>query len=301
MNESSTSQSPQAAARKLGVSPGMLRRWSDEFAPYLSGGGDSTQGKTQRRYTQNDMATLTTIKELINNGMTYEQVRQQLADQKTSPAEATLPYGEADLSEAQYADISSNGNEETALMAANESESPAIAFLTNTLMALSDSQKSVLNSQAANRELMGVLIQDNFNLKEENNRLRERILEIERNTAEIERQAVQIRQEEEWRREMLRQEMEAKITSVQQMATEAFTTAHSIEMPDIKAIETNPGCLGALFGRGGTKILTVPRRHRGSQEELRPTPTPPAASSQIQPSFIQPSPPTHPKPTVPPE
>ena len=42
------------------------------------------------------------------------------------------------------------------------------------------------------------MLQDNFNLKEENNRLRERILEVERDVS-------QNRQEEEWRREALPQ------------------------------------------------------------------------------------------------
>jgi DNA-binding transcriptional MerR regulator len=290
MNESAAYRLPQAVARELDVSPATLRRWSDEFADYLSRGADSAQGRSHRRYSEQDIATLMVVKELMNNGMTYEQVRQQLAQRPlvgtTEPSAPLSPTPETRDTFFQ--------NEETALMAANDGESPAIAFLTNTLMALSDGQKSILNSQAANRELMGVLIQDNFNLKEENNRLRERILEVERTAA-------QIRQEEEWRREALRQELDSKIAAVQQLATQAVNTASSIQMPDIKAVSTKPGCLGALFGVGGTQILTVPRRRReGLQaQQVGGLPPRPAAGSG-QPSFSsQPS--AYPKPTAPPE
>lgn len=272
MNEQANFKTPQAVARELEVSAATLRRWADEFADFLSTGADSAQGRSHRRYTDQDIATLTLIKELMNNGMTYEQVRLQLTQRLSMPLDLA-PH-----------DDDFDPDQGTALIAANGAESPAIAFLTNTLMALSDSQKSILNSQAANRELMGVLIQDNFNLKEENNRLRERILEVERSAA-------QIRQEEEWRREALRQEMDAKIASVQQLATQAISTANSIEMPDIKAVSTKPGCLGSLFGAGGTQILSVPRRRREGLE-ARQAGQPPASPQSL---------PAYPKPTAPPE
>jgi DNA-binding transcriptional MerR regulator len=294
MNDQSIYRPPQAVAKELDVSSATLRRWSDEFADYLSSGADSAQGRSHRRYSERDIAILTTIKELMNKGMTYEQVRQQLANRFTVSPESTLhlssdPTSKDDFGDSEYL-TEINPTEESALVAANGAESPAIAFLTNTLMALSDSQKSILNSQTANRELMGVLIQDNFNLKEENNRLRERILDVERSAA-------QLRQEEEWRREALRQELDAKIAAVQQLATEAITTANSVEAPDIKAINTKPGCLGALFGGGGTRIISIPgRRNRAGQETRHAGPAP----SSNQPSF-SPQPPAHPKPTAPPE
>lgn len=180
MNESSTYRLPQAVARELDVSPATLRRWSDEFADYLSQGADSAQGRSHRRYSEQDIATLILVKELMNNGMTYEQVRQQLAQQPLGSNEPSLPLSPTPETRGRF-----DQNEETALVAASDGESPAIAFLTNTLMTLSDGQKSILNSQAANREIMGVLIQDNFNLKEENTRLRERILEVERSAAQV--------------------------------------------------------------------------------------------------------------------
>lgn len=282
MNEQANFRPPQAVARELDVSPATLRRWADEFADYLSTGADSAQGRSHRRYTDQDITTLTLIKELMNNGLTYEQVRVQLTQRLSVPGDLA-PHEDG-----------FDPNQGTALITANGAESPAIAFLTNTLMTLSDSQKSILNSQAANRELMGVLIQDNFNLKEENNRLRERILEVERSAA-------QIRQEEDWRREALRQEMDAKIASVQQLATQAISTANSIEMPDIKAVSTKPGCLGALFGAGGTQILSMPRRRREGLEARQAGQIPGVADRAAQPAASSSPPPAYPKPTAPPE
>ena len=90
MSEQSIYRPPQAVARELDVSPATLRRWSDEFADYLSSGANSAQGKSHRRYSEHDIATLATIKELMNNGMTYEQVRQQLANHFSVSSESTL-------------------------------------------------------------------------------------------------------------------------------------------------------------------------------------------------------------------
>jgi uncharacterized protein YlxW (UPF0749 family) len=174
------------------------------------------------------------------------------------------------------------------LVASGSGESPALAFLTNTLATLSDSQKSILNSQSANRELLGVLLQDNFNLKEENNRLRERILEVERDVAKQ-------RQDEDWRREALRQELESKIASSNQLAQEAMAAAQSIEMPEIKTIETKPGCLGMVFGRGSTQVITTePSQKKQGASKARSTPY--TTSSQSDPVA-----PNHPKPMFPPE
>ncbi len=184
-------------------------------------------------------------------------------------------------------DDANPGAQERALIAANGAEAAAINFLTNTLATLSDSQKSIINSQAANRELLGVLIQDNFNLKEENNRLRERILEVERDLS-------QTRQEEEWRREALRQELDARIGAVQQLATQAMITAQTVEAPELKAVKSKSGCLGALFGGGDTQIVAIPRRR--SREAATASSAPPVpAPSPSQPSA------SYPRPTFPPE
>jgi hypothetical protein len=105
---------------------------------------------------------------------------------------------------------------------------PAMTFLADTLHNVADSQQAVLNSQAANRELLGVVLQDNFNLKEENTRLRERMLELER-------QVSQIRRDEETRRDSLRTELEARMQEMQRAVV----------------MQSRSGCLGGLFGSGG--------------------------------------------------
>lgn len=303
MNEESAFWAPQAMARELDISPATLRRWSDEFSGYLSPEANSDQGRSHRRYSNSDLEVLFDVKELMSNGLTYEQARQQLTDHLegvSEPVTRVSPEIDGDdLSPGGFGqpldvmDDETEENEEKALIAANGSESPAVAFLNNTLATLSDTQKSILNSQSANRELLGVLIQDNFNLKEENNRLRERILEIERGMTHR-------HQEEEWRREAMRQELEAKVAMAQQMAQQAITTAQSIEVevPEIKTTKSNPGCLGAMLGLTNTEVAVVPRRRKGkSSQAAGPVggapqyPASPSASSR----------PVHPRPTAPPE
>lgn len=294
MSRSSNYRPAHTVAKELGIAPAMLRSWSDEFADYL----DFPTGKSPRRYSQRDAGILSAVKELLNQGLTNEEVHERLASRLGEPQ--FTPVESAQVVELEIdspnltVDSPDQDDGQTALVAANGPEAATISFLTNTLVALSDSQKSILNSHTANRELLGVLIQDNFNLKEENNRLRERVLDLERSTA-------QYRQEEEWRREALRKELDAKIAAVQQVANQALTTAHSIEMPDIKAVSTKPGCLGALFGAGGTQILTMPHRRPEGQTSAQAGSVPAAMAGQPQSSSPGQSPILHPKPSAPPE
>jgi hypothetical protein len=64
-------------------------------------------------------------------------------------------------------------------LATTESSSVPIAALSDGLQTIASGQKTILDSQQVNRDLLGVVIQDNFNLKEENARLRERMLRLE--------------------------------------------------------------------------------------------------------------------------
>jgi DNA-binding transcriptional MerR regulator len=282
MSEELIHRAPQTVARELDISLSTLRRWSDEFSVYLSTSAGAA-GQAHRRYLDSDITTLHTIKNWVNEGMTYEQVHQQLNGQSGSADDSSSPLPPP----SGGPDVQAEERKEQAIVAAGGPESPALAFLTNTLATLSDNQKSILNSQAANRELLGVLLQDNFNLKDENTRLRDRILEVERDVA-------QTRQDEEWRREALRQELEAKIATATQLATQALTAAHSVETPEIRAIESKSGCLGMLLGRGGMQIISLPRRSKGRAEATPPTV---ASASSAQPSAS----PQHPKPMFPPE
>ncbi len=299
MDEQFMFQLPHVVARELDISSATLRRWSDEFAEFLSAEAGPADGRTHRRYTEGDLTTLGAIKNLMNNGLTYEQVRQELIshtpasppqDVTQAPPEPDVPIPSGfDRFRQPLPDDDEEDeelDEQKGLVAAG-GDNPALSFLTNTIATLSDGQKSILNSQAANRELLGVLIQDNFNLKEENNRLRERVLEVERDLAKV-------RQEDEWRREALRQELDHKIALAQQTASQALAAAQNVELPEIKAVKTRTGCLGMLFGGGDTKIITVPRRRD------RQAPAGPAAGAVPPASSERPAA-AHPKPFYPPE
>ncbi len=286
MSEQAVLRSPHVVAHELDISPATLRRWSDEFKDFLSEDASASSGRSHRRYNGGDLMTLQFIKELMNDGLTYEQVRERLVSRPVVAASAN-PARPVDIDPDDDSPLfdEDDGNDlatEAALITPNGAESPALAFLTNTLATLSDSQKSILNSQAANRELLGVLLQDNFNLKEENNRLRDRILEVEREVA-------QTRQDEEWRRESLRQELEGKIAVASQLATQALTTASSIELPEIKTVENKSGCLGMLLGGGTSQVVATPKRPKPG---AGPRPAAPGSA---------PTAANHPKPLFPPE
>jgi DNA-binding transcriptional MerR regulator len=208
MSDISRYRQPQEVAARLEVSPSTLRRWSEEFAEFLSPQADSSEDKQHRRYSDEDLAALITVKGLMADGLTYDQVREQLSDQQTGGT----PDGPGSMV-----------TTDAALPLA-----PAMTFLADTLHNVADSQQAVLNSQAANRELLGVVLQDNFNLKEENTRLRERMLELERHVS-------QIRRDEETRRESLRAELEARMQEMQRAVV----------------MQSRSGCLGGLFGSGG--------------------------------------------------
>jgi N-acetylmuramic acid 6-phosphate (MurNAc-6-P) etherase len=57
--------------------------------------------------------------------------------------------------------------------------------LADTLRAMIENQQTIQNSLQVNRNLQGVIIQDNFNLKEENMKLRERMLRMEQELSDL--------------------------------------------------------------------------------------------------------------------
>ncbi len=205
---------PQEVAARLEVSAFTLRQWTDQFADFLSEEARLDDAGHPRRYTDEDLATLIVVKGLLNEGLSHDQVRQRLSELRTAAQPA------AERSEPDHEQTPPAGPPALPI-------APAIAFISDTLHNVATSQQAVLNSQAANRELLGVVLQDNFNLKEENARLRERMLELERQMAQLGR-------EQEARREALRAEMEARMQDLQRMVM----------------LQSRSGCLGGLFGIG---------------------------------------------------
>lgn len=172
---------PNEVANQLQISPSTLRRWSNEFADYLSETAGRTQlesgGGAHRRYSDEDLETLMTIKGLLAEGLTYIQVARRLDALRLRRAPDDGAVAEGD-----------GGQRSTALTPLDSSPvAPAVTVLADTLHTVADGQQLLLGSQQANRELMAVLLQDNFGLKEENAKLRDRMLEMERDLAEIRR------------------------------------------------------------------------------------------------------------------
>ncbi len=62
-----------------------------------------------------------------------------------------------------------------------------MTVLADTLHTVAEGQQLLLGSQQANHDLLTVVLQDNFSLKEESARLRDRMLDLERSLAEIQR------------------------------------------------------------------------------------------------------------------
>jgi DNA-binding transcriptional MerR regulator len=173
---------PNEVANQLQISPSTLRRWSNEFSDYLSEAAGRAQVESgrgaHRRYSDEDLETLMTIKGLLIEGLTYIQVGRRLDALRLRRA-----TGDA----AAAGDDAGRSTMALAPVFDPSSVAPAVTVLADTLHTVADGQQLLLGSQQANREMMAVLLQDNFGLKEENAKLRDRMLEMERDLAELRR------------------------------------------------------------------------------------------------------------------
>ena len=183
---------PAEVAERLGISAATLRRWSSRFGEFLELGEGGQDGGTHRRYSAADVATLARVQQLLEQGWTYEQVADRLAQGPVdSPTSETLgetvtaaaPDSEPDLSP-EMAMVSTATSFDANADLSVDALSPAARFMRDTMQAVTGNQQIILNSQQANRDMLGVMIQDNLNLKSENTDLRERMLELERELGE---------------------------------------------------------------------------------------------------------------------
>jgi DNA-binding transcriptional MerR regulator len=215
---------PSEVANQLQVSPSTLRRWSNEFADFLSdaAGRPSSEpdgGTSHRRYADSDLQTLMTIKGLRAEGLTYVQVGKRLEALRLRHdlADEPEPGPEVDSRSLGW-----SVRDTTAV-------APAVTVLADTLHTVADGQQLLLGSQQANRDLLTVVLQDNFSLKEENAKLRNRMLELERDLSEM-RRVDQVRRESlEARLQQLELQVRARVQRMRQ--------------------EERAGCLGQWFGR----------------------------------------------------
>lgn len=202
---------PAEVAEQLGVSPATLRRWSQRFAAFLDLGEAAADSHAHRRYTEHDVAVLRQVKELLEQGWTYEHVASQLRQATGAPSPvADRPEGVDENQMAAPSQIDDLARLDPApsptpadldarsgqalvpappemLSASDNGLPPAALMLQNAIQAVVDNQQLLLNSQHAGRDLLGVMIQDNLNLKTENTGLRERMLDLERELAEVRR------------------------------------------------------------------------------------------------------------------
>lgn len=217
---------PNEVATQLQVSPSTLRRWSDEFADFLSESAGRPHLATgapaaHRRYTDEDLETLLTIKGLLAEGLTYIQVGKRLEALRRQQTPAT-------------ADVEEEATRITALGPSLRDTpfAPAISVLADTLHTVADGQQLLLGSQQANRDLLTVVVQDNFSLKEENAKLRDRMLDLEREMSEMRRQEA-----------AHREALEARL---QQLEAQLYRPPPPVAQPRYSG---RPGCLGQLLGR----------------------------------------------------
>jgi DNA-binding transcriptional MerR regulator len=153
----------QQTATELGVSPSTLKRWTKDFAPFLSPAAPITGDGTGRRFSPEDVAILQRIKEQLAGGLSTEELIEQLhAEGQAETASMVLTTQDDGMG-----------------------QSAGFVVLTDTLRAMIENQQTIQNSLQVNRNLQGVIIQDNFNLKEENMKLRERMQKLEQELADL--------------------------------------------------------------------------------------------------------------------
>lgn len=149
------------------VTPDMLRGWMHRFAQVLSASAKADPP----RFSTADVAALGMVQKLLEQGFQDEQINSQLTPKRIVPDES--------------ASLALSADQARQLVEGKAALLPQA--LGDILSAIANGQQTVLNSQSTVREIVGVVVQDNFNLKEENRKLRDRMLELERALAEYQR------------------------------------------------------------------------------------------------------------------
>ncbi len=185
-------------ASHLQATSAQLMEWNERFGHLLA----VDLAAEQPRYTTADVAVLIAIQRLLDQGLDDTQIHNQLTPQR-------LP-----LSNLATEITDDMATDETALANLNAGGVPQV--VADLLSTIASSQQSVLNGQGTVREIVNVVVQDNFNLKEENRKLRDRMLESERAFAEYQRR-------EETRKERLESRVRAlenTVTALQQQVAQ---------------------------------------------------------------------------------
>ena len=153
----------QQAATELNVSVNTLKRWAKDFGPFLSPAGPVSGDGAGRRFNDEDVQVLGRVKEQLASGSSTEEVVEQLHAEGRGETVASALATREEMS----------------------GQSVGFVVLTDTLRAMIENQQAIQNSLQVNRNLQGVIIQDNFNLKEENMKLRDRMQQLEQEINEV--------------------------------------------------------------------------------------------------------------------
>lgn len=191
---------PAEVAGHLDISLDALDRLRLRFARYLSRGAAAADA----RFVHADVATLVMLQRLLDQGYDEGQIAQAL----TPPP---VPTSQAEDAKAAHA---ATALTTTPHIGGEPSEAgTGLARLVGDAMnTLAGTQQAVLNSQGSLREMLNVVVQDNFNLKDENRKLRDRMLELERALAEYQRREETRKERSESRLRAL----EATVAALQQ-------------------------------------------------------------------------------------
>lgn len=180
------------AAGELTVSANTLKRWAKDFDQFLSPSGASNGA---RRFTSDDVGILRRVKDQLSDGLSTDEVIEMF--QSEGLGEPGSPSGSTAL----------------ATRDAPGSQGAGFVVLTDTLRAMIENQQAIQNSLQVNRNLQGVIIQDNFNLKEENMKLRERMQRVEQELQDLQKRDVDNRITFEQRLVQLEREARKSILS----------------------------------------------------------------------------------------
>ena len=158
--------SPAEVANHLQISVDTLRQWNQRFTHFL--GADAVTAAP--RYTSADIAVLLTVQKYLDQGLADDEVRSRLIPKRIVPSPPTA--------------LATAEPQEITITPDNLGLPQVVADLLSTI---ANGQQSVLHGQSTVREIINVMAQDNFNLKDENRKLRDRTLELERVFAEYQR------------------------------------------------------------------------------------------------------------------
>jgi regulator of replication initiation timing len=189
-------------AHHLQIAPETLYEWCGLFGALLTakveGGSDAetsdpeaSSAEAAPSFGQADVAVLQTVQLLLEQGYDPEQIRDRLKPKRFAPSLAEEERAESHALTPAVVEADAGAR----LLATGQS-------VADLLGAIAGSQQAVLNSQSSMRDMVSVVVQDNFSLKDENRKLRERMLELERALAEYQRR-------EETRKERMEARMRA--------------------------------------------------------------------------------------------